>query len=234
MFQKTKLATLNLASADIGAQGVLELSDTLTELSTLTDLDVSGNTMFEKSCGLLLNALEANKRLKLERLELSSNQIHAKGGKHVGRWLRQSHCTLVELGLKFNQLMPAGASAIAAALPSALYLKKLNLYQNHIGDDGCRALALALETNQVLEWLHIGNNDFGDDGVFTIAQCLRLQNNTLQFLDLSHNGITHLGEHHLRHALEKNQSVQKLMWGTTNVRDMRITVGFPKIRMGGI
>ena len=128
----------------------------------------------------------------------------------------------------------AGASAIAAALPSALYLKKLNLYQNHIGDDGCRALALALETNQVLEWLHIGNNDFGDDGVFTIAQCLRLQNNTLQFLDLSHNGITHLGEHHLRHALEKNQSVQKLMWGTTNVRDMRITVGFPKIRMGGI
>lgn len=230
-FPQLALRTLNLAHASFGTLGASKVAEIMAELWSVADLDISNNTIFAQGCALLMNAIATNSRMKLERLEISGNQIQAEGAIHVERWLMNPRCSLVDLSLKFNQLMPNGAARIAAALPSCDSLKKLNLYQNHICDEGVEALALALETNTSLEWLDLGHNDFGDDGAFQLSQVLRLKNDSLVHLDIRHNEMTHLGQDFLRRGLEKNASVVHLWFGTTTVKDLRLMVGWPRIRM---
>ena len=90
-------------------------------------------------------------------LDLSFNDIHAVGARHLGE------------ALKFNET-----------------LEYLDLGANHIQDGGCGDLAEALKSNEALETLIIANNDLTTSSCYYWIDCLQ-QNRKLVELNIEDN-----------------------------------------------
>jgi hypothetical protein len=73
-------------------------------------------------------------------------------------------------------------------------------------------LAEALEENDSLEILKLSNNGLTDDQIIVLADGLR-QNSSLQELDLQFNGITEKGLNYLTEALPEVSSLEVLLLG---------------------
>jgi hypothetical protein len=98
---------------------------------------------------------------------------------------------LTSLDLRFNQIGPEGAIALATALQSEhCKLTELNLSGNEIGDEGTIALATALQSEHCkITSLELDNNKIGDDGAIALANALHNPNCTLTSLDIKYNNI---------------------------------------------
>jgi Ran GTPase-activating protein (RanGAP) involved in mRNA processing and transport len=95
--------------------------------TTLTQLDLSDNSMGTAAVGKILSAAAWN--ITLQHFTLRGNNATSAVARSLGDVL--SRCAnLVSLDLSFNRLGDAGAQAIADALPSAGVLCSLNLSWN--------------------------------------------------------------------------------------------------------
>ncbi|KAK3819060.1 MAG: hypothetical protein J3R72DRAFT_529307 [Linnemannia gamsii] len=197
------LTTLNLRGNSIGHNGAKALAEALKTNSTLTTLDLWNNSIGSDGAKALAEALKTNSTLTT--LNLNRNSIGGDGAKALAEALK-TNSTLTTLNLEYNKIGDDGAKALAEALKTNSTLTILSLEYNKIGDDGAKALAEALKTNSTLTTLDLRGNSIGSDGAKALAEALKT-NSTLTTLDLRGNSIGSDGAKALAEALKTNSTL---------------------------
>ena len=198
-----RLNTLRLAQRQIDATHVVLLGKVLTSNSTLTELDLSRNSISDAGAKSLAGALKSNS--KLMKLYLTRNEIGDDGAEGLADGLR-SNTTLSTLHLSSNGIADNGATWLAQALAYNQTMKILYLDNNLIGDAGAISLVVALESNATMTVLYLNKNRIGDAGVRHPSGALKV-NTTLAVLELEGNKIGDGGAAHVADALRSNKKV---------------------------
>ncbi|KFH69340.1 hypothetical protein MVEG_04154 [Podila verticillata NRRL 6337] len=161
------LTTLDLTGNSIGNNGAQALAEALMTNSTLTTLNLEGNNIGDKGAQALTEALKTNSTLTT--LNLEGNNIGDKGAQALAEALK-TNSTLTTLNLRWISIGDNGAQALAEALKTNSPLINLDLRSNSIGDNGAQALAEALKTNSTLTTLNLICNPIGPNGDQTLNQ----------------------------------------------------------------
>jgi hypothetical protein len=165
----------------------------LEQLSSLTSLDLSEQSLTDEDITQLAQASSTNTRLT--SLDVSSNRIGAIGAKALS-----TNTTLTSLNVSSNQIGDEGAKALS----TSTRLTSLDVSYNNIGDKGAQALS----TNTTLTSLKVNENQIGTEGALVLST-----NTSLTSLDVSLNQIGAEGAK----ALSTNTTLTSL-----NVNDNQI------------
>ncbi|XP_033622587.1 leucine-rich repeat-containing protein 74A [Fukomys damarensis] len=220
------LQELNISDNDLGLEGAKIISDFLQRnISSLWQLELSGNNFKEESAALLCQALSANYRIR--KLNLSHNEFSDKGGEYLGQMLALN-VGLQLLDLSWNHFHIQGAVALCSGLRANVTLKKLNLSMNGFGNEGALALGEVLRLNSCLTHVDVSGNDISNEGVSKLSRGLEY-NKTLQVLKLFLNPISMDGAVSLILSIKKNPKSQMEELDVSNVV---VTEQFSKILDG--
>ncbi|XP_077101927.1 NACHT, LRR and PYD domains-containing protein 12-like isoform X3 [Siphateles boraxobius] len=189
------------------------LKDPLCKLEKLTLINCEIKT---EGCAALTSALRSNSHLR--ELDLSENKIGAKGLKLLSDGLKDPHCKLEKLTLRYCEITDEGCAALASALRSNSHLRELDLSWNKIGDGGLTLLSVGLKDPHCkLEKLRLDNCNITDEGCAALASALR-SNSHLRELNLSGNKLQDSGVNLLSGGLkDPNCSLEKLMLSDCNL-----------------
>ena len=163
----------------LGAQGAAALAPAAAASGTLRLLDLSLNEIGDEGVCALARAFgEAgaggaggDDDAGLTALSLTANGISARGARALADVLGSGLRRLSSLRLGKNSLLPAGASALAAALPGCA-LTELHLGGCYVADQGAAALGAALSAGARLTTLDLSANGVADAGAAALADCL--------------------------------------------------------------
>ncbi|GMH77693.1 hypothetical protein TL16_g07497 [Triparma laevis f. inornata] len=217
--------TLLLADNRLTDDSLLELCEKVTQMHSLTHLDISYNKMDEASkiilnylvnphcdlkvlvmehsdiddfeCGDLMDALKVNKSLR--SLDLQDNLLGEKE--------------------QLNVVMPellTGGEAVGEMLTVNKYLTELDVSWNSIRGDSAQELAECLESNTTLKTLCMSHNAFGDVPSQTIGDVLS-RNMSITHLDMSFNSVSPAAAMVIANAFNKNVTVEILMLNGNNI-----------------
>ena len=185
---------------------VESLSKALSVNSSLTHLDLTGNSIGDSGTASLSQALAVNS--SLTNLNLGWNYISDSGAASLSQALAVNS-SLTNLNLKFNSIGYSGSVSFSQALAVNSSLTNLYLSWNSIGDSGAASLSQALEVNSSLTKLDLSGNSISDSGAASLSQALEV-NSSLTNLDLMHNDIGPSGAASLSQALAVNFSLANL------------------------
>ncbi|CAH3152027.1 unnamed protein product [Porites evermanni] len=202
----TTLTNLDLSRNSVGPAGAESLATALKTNTTLTNLDLSQNNVGPAGADSLATALKTN--TTLTNLDLSQNNVGPAGAESLATALK-TNTTLTNLNLSRNNVGPAGAESLATALKTNTNLTNLDLSQNNVGPAGAESLATALKTNTTLTNLDLSQNNLGPTGAESLATALKT-NTTLTNLDLSYNNVGSAGAESLATALKTNTTLTNL------------------------
>jgi Ran GTPase-activating protein (RanGAP) involved in mRNA processing and transport len=167
----------------------------LEQLSSVTSLDLSRQSLTDEDITQLAQALSTNTRLT--SLNVSLNHIGAEGAKALS-----TNTTLTSLNVSLNHIGAEGAKALSTNTT----LTSLNVECNQIGDEGAKALS----TNTTLTSLNVSLNQIGDEGVKALST-----NPHLTSLSIDRNNIGDEGAK----ALSTNTHLTSLNVGRNEIGD---------------
>ena len=252
---KRRIAVCNETGAttlDLNDLGLEAIPKEISELTALTELDLSGNWIDQKLVETLSNLTS------LTVLNLSKNNIGGKGMVAISKL-----CNLTQLNLGYNRVGDQGAVTIsnlsnltqlnldnnrighlgAKALSKLAALTGLNLDYNRIGDRGAEAISKLSALTQ----LNLGHNNIGERGAKSISKLSALKRLNLDYnpigdigakaisklselvqLDVDHTGIGDSGAETISKLSELNQ----LYFRRNNIGDngAEAIVGLPKLQ----
>ncbi|ORZ28519.1 hypothetical protein BCR41DRAFT_391985 [Lobosporangium transversale] len=185
LMTNTTLTTLNLTNNSIFDKEVLTLSEALKANTTLAILDLSDNSVGDKGALALSEALKISS--SLTSLRLGSNSIGDEGALALSEALKVNS-SLMTLDLSYNSIRDGGALALSEALKVNTSLMTMNLSGNSIGNEGALALSETLKANATMTTLNLYNNPIGKDGVLALSEALKV-NTTLTTLNLGRNAV---------------------------------------------
>ena len=219
LLKNNTITNLELSYNSIQEYEVKKIFNILKINKTIRQLDLQGNAIHSHDIEDLADALKSNNTLT--HLNLSSNKIHGWGLRWSAAYYLsdalKSNNTLTTLNLADNDIEADGAKEFADALKENNTLRELNLERNNILDKGVIELADALKENNTLTELNLENNKIKDDGVIALADALE-SNSALTALNLEYNQFGDTGFSRLAEALSKNNTITNL-----SVKDNRIT-----------
>ncbi|XP_077606947.1 leucine-rich repeat-containing protein 74A isoform X1 [Crocuta crocuta] len=195
------LQDLNISDNDLGLKGASTISEFLQRnISSLLNLQLSGNNFKDESAELLCQALSNNYRIKM--LDLSHNEFSDKGGEQLGQMLALN-IGLQSLDLSWNHFHVRGTVALCNGLRANVTLQKLDLSMNGFGNEGAMALGEVLRLNHSLVFLDVSSNDISNEGVAKISKGLEF-NECLKVLKLFLNPVNMDGATILILSIKKN------------------------------
>ena len=197
---------LSAAAADLLCRA-LASNRTLVQV-TLAGCPVEGTPPARRLAGrLAANALRSAS--PSEALRVAGDRgLGDEGAAEIADFLSEpAGGRLTLLCLQHNGIGPAGAQALAAALPGASRLQELLLHSNALGSEGVAALAAALPRQ--LTALDVGGNAIGDEGAAALALALA-SHESLRELHLDYDGVGEEGAGRLLDALLSNRSLTSL------------------------
>ncbi|XP_037545254.1 NACHT, LRR and PYD domains-containing protein 12-like [Nematolebias whitei] len=182
------LTDLDLSGNDLFDSGAMELCGFLeSPHCRLITLRLENSWLSEDSCVHLGSALKSNP-LHLTELNLSGNKL--KKLKELCGFLESPHCRLNTLRLRTCRLSKFSCSALASALKcNPSYLTCLDLTGNkNMGDSGVRKLCHFLKTPQCkLKTLRLERCKLTEISCFCLVSALKSNPSHLTDLDLSNN-----------------------------------------------
>ena len=202
----TSLSSLDLHGNSISDEGANLLAQALRVNTSLSSLDLSRNSIGNEGANSLAQALRVN--TSLSALDLSGNSIGNEGANSLAQALRVN-TSLFSVTLTFKSSGVEAANSLAQALRLNTSLSSLDLHLSSIGDEGANSLAEALRVNTSLSSLDLHSNSIGDKGANSLAQALRV-NTSLSSLCLSWNSIGNEGANSLAQALRVDTSLSSL------------------------
>ena len=133
---------LSLASNKISSTGATIVAASIAASScTLTDLNLSYNTIIGNGAAELGNALNVNSTIT--NLDLSVNRLGCTGGVPIGASFANNK-TLLYLNLEQNNISTKSTFVIASNLRRNKSMKKLMLKGNNLGEQGGRSMFRAI------------------------------------------------------------------------------------------
>ena len=164
--------SLDLKGRLVNAAAAAVLAEAIKRNSTLTELNLRLNGIYDAGATALAEALKTNTTLTM--LDLTENfEISDLGATALAEAI-QTNSTLAGLNLSKNEIEDAGATALAKALQKNSNLRVLNLSDNSIGDTGAAALAEAIQTNSTLTLLKLCGNNIGENGIAALAEAIKI------------------------------------------------------------
>ncbi|GMH65777.1 hypothetical protein TL16_g04278 [Triparma laevis f. inornata] len=127
----------------------------------LVSLNLSENYLGNEECILLSSVLEV--MFSLKDLDISFNDVHAVGARHLGNALKFND-TLQHLNLGGNHVQDGGCAEIADALAQNESMKSLVLAANDLTTSSCYYWIECLQSNKVLVDLNIEENENMEEG----------------------------------------------------------------------
>ncbi|XP_076835425.1 NACHT, LRR and PYD domains-containing protein 12-like isoform X2 [Brachyhypopomus gauderio] len=186
------LKELYLSNNELGDSGVKQLSVLLEDPHCkLEKLHLSGCSIREEGCAVLVSALRSNPSSHLTELNLNWNKSGDSGLKQLSALLEDPHCTLEILQLSNCSIQEEGCAVLCSALRSnpSSHLRELYLNLSEPGDSGVKLLSALLEDPHCkLEKLHLSGCSITDEGFAALALALRSNHSPhLRDLNLSWN-----------------------------------------------
>ena len=210
----SSLTNLDVSRNSIGNSGAASLSQALVVNTSLTNLDLSWNSIGDSAS--LSQALAANS--SLTNLDLSENSFGESGSAFLSQALAVNS-SLTKLDLRrMNSIGDSGAASLSQALAVNSSLTNLDLRLSSIGDSGAASLSQALSVNSSLTDLNLSGNSLGDSGAASLSQALAV-NSSLTKLDLTENSIGPCGALSLSQALSINSSLTNLDLSWNSIGD---------------
>ena len=237
--QNNKLENLSLANNDLQL-GVIKIAQALSQISTLTTLNLHENGMTKDVACSLAAALKSNH--SMTTLKLSCNKLETDGFKIISQSLRElkllqvlyinsnqiteqaaediasvilSNSELKELYLSNNDLQD-GLITIAESLQSTSKLEKLILNDNNMSENVADALAVALKKLTSLKSLAVMNNKLRSKGIMSIVKSLN-HISGLTLLNIYNNQITEEVEDGIASAIQNNSKLEEIYLGENDL-----------------
>ncbi|KAF4666868.1 T-complex-associated testis-expressed protein 1 [Perkinsus chesapeaki] len=123
----------------------------------LTELDLSHNRICDRGARKISSLLSPSNEIRLSKLSLADNNIHANGAMHIGRHLPDND-SLQDLSLRLNRCEDNGASHILQNLMPNSTLRSLDLSSNDITIQTLPYLTSCLAENGTLASLNLSAN----------------------------------------------------------------------------
>ncbi|XP_035244377.1 NACHT, LRR and PYD domains-containing protein 3-like [Anguilla anguilla] len=144
----------------------------------------------EKSCDIVASALQSP-NCKLQRLDLSYNNVRDSGVELLCVELMSPNCKLQRLGLNNCELTQKCCNTVASALQSSNSpLRDLDLNYNNLEDSGVKLICVGLmNPNCKLQRLGLNSCDLTEKSCDIVASALQSPNSPLRDLDLSYNDL---------------------------------------------
>lgn len=180
--RNTALTNLGLGNCDISELGLNRLALALRVSSTLSVLDLSGNSIKTEKAKNLALALRVN--TTLTELNLNSNTMGSDGGFALGSAL-EVNSTLKTLNLKLCHIGSRGALKIAEALDTNSALTTLDLSMNMMEDDVAARFGEMLTRNDSLTSLNLTNMKTKRAGLMALVAAFAV-NTKLGVLELAY------------------------------------------------
>ena len=243
------LQALYLQSNKLKAAGAIKIASALQVSSSLSEIDISNNSIGCEAADNLATVLSRN--LKLRKLYIHRNNFETAGIIRIARALKHTN-SLTKLNISNNNVNYEAADDLAALLSCNIKMQKLYLGGNHFGtagiikiaralqqtfsltdfsisntDTNCEAaddIALVLSKNTNLQKLYLENNKFQTTGAIKIMKALEGVC-SLTECDLSRNDISNEAVDYIATVLSRNVKMQKLYLHENNFG----TIGSTKI-----
>ncbi|XP_048041307.1 protein NLRC5-like isoform X7 [Megalobrama amblycephala] len=198
------LRELNLSEHELGDTRVNQIAALLQDKHCkLNTLILCGCSITEKQCLILTSALKSNPS-HLRELDLSENKLQNKGVYILCDLLKDSHCKLERLRLRYCGMTSEGCSAVTSALNSnPSHLREMNLSANQLGFEN---LGVLLRNHKFkLEILVLCGCSITEKQCLILTSALKLNPSHLRELDLSENELKNTGVKHLCDTLYDSQ-----------------------------
>ncbi|ROL54955.1 NLR family CARD domain-containing protein 3 [Anabarilius grahami] len=198
------LRELNLSEHELGDTRVNQIAALLQDKHCkLNTLILCGCSITEKQCLILTSALKSNPSY-LRELDLSENKLQNKGVNILCDVLKDSHCKLERLRLRYCGMTSEGCSAVTSALNSnPSHLRELNLSANQLGFEN---LGVLLRNHKFkLEILVLCGCSITEKQCLILTSALKSNPSHLRELDLSENELKNTGVKHLCDTLYDSQ-----------------------------
>ena len=147
------------------------------------------------SCQILSRIILKDDRIAV--LNLSNNNIGNKGAELLANAIKDTS-SLVALNITSNSITHKGGNALLKALKIQQSIVDFNISssegtnRNRIGPNGLNQIEAILSFNLFLEKFYVAGNGIKNEGITKIFDGLN-KNQTLHFLDISHNDINSIG-----------------------------------------
>jgi Ran GTPase-activating protein (RanGAP) involved in mRNA processing and transport len=218
LLQNTVIQELSLRHTlicPVGAKAIAKLFAThsaLTEVR-ITDSQLVGGTSTLK---ILCDGLKSSP--SIQRVYLVNVEIPSSGATPIAKMLSDSN-SIQELHLCENQLGDEGVAVLAEGALQSRSLRVLDLRSNDITPGGVLSLQGLIVRSKTLQSLNLANNELGNDGTAALARGLQQSNCRLQKLDVSSNGIDHVGATSISTMLRVNHQLSELNLSFNSIGD---------------
>ena len=224
---------------------VIVILQSLSTISTLKYLNISGNNITEEAGEALASVILHNEGL--EELHLSINSLDegmlivAKALQHISSlksldlgYSNISKEVSDELALAiaaneqleevrlYNNNLDSSAIVIFHALSTISALKLINMENNQITKEAGEALASVVLHNMGLQELYLASNNLGE-GLLDVARALQ-HITSLKMLSLSNNNISNEVSRELALAIKSNKHLEKLWFHNCSLKSSVIVI----------
>ena len=158
------LQSLNLNRNKIGQNEGAEVIGEIVRFHPLQNLKLVKNDLRAQGFSEICNALTWNPRY-LHVLDVTNNQICARGARRMGQILLKPKLALKTLNMAFNEIGDVGMMWLSLSLTKNKSLETLNLAHNGLTDGCVEVLISALVKNRAVTSLNLSYNQFTGDGL---------------------------------------------------------------------
>lgn len=206
-----RMEELHLGSTSIESDGFVALPAMLLTNTSLKSLCVSNNNLGDNDILLLSQALTQNKRVPLESLLLSFNEITCQGVECLMNAIWGSQ-TLREIKLDNNRIQDRGAQLCAVVLTS-IALETMDLSFNKVTTTGIKALMKNLSENSSLRTLGLSGIPIDQNASKAVSYALAY-NSSLQALYLDNCSTGYASQRHIvAGAVSNRKSALRVLTG---------------------
>lgn len=167
------LKRLNLSDNNFGADGGLSLGSMLMKTRNVEELLLRDCALGDEGISSVCGAIAEGAGRRMKILDLSGNEISAKGARALKKCL-QGCPVLTQLLIEDNELGSSGARSVASCLDAVIHadLAVIVAACSEIGTKGALALASAAVQLPGLESLNLNGNTINADAVADIKSLL--------------------------------------------------------------
>ena len=220
----SSLIKLTISYNEINEHDIDDITDSLSQIPKLEELDLSCNNLQVTGTLKLLNAIKYSQ--SFTKLNISNNSFNDKAADSIATFL--SHNPQVkELDLSYNNLKTAGVIVICERINNSVHLTKLNLSNNNISDAAADNIAAVLSHNKSLEELDLSCNNLGALGSLHIICNMKKMSNLIK-LNICSIGITEISADDIATVLNNNNKLEELDLSHNNIQAAGATIIFKK------